>query len=225
MAVLKNKIKDYKIILGSSSPRRKELLAGLDIEFTIETNGNINEGFDYACDLEKIPELLSLKKSERFNRKLDINEILITADTLVICNGEILGKPIERKNAIKMLQKLSGQSHAVITAVTIRGLGKCETFSSKTTVFFKELKSDQIEYYIDNYSPFDKAGSYGIQEWIGYTAISRIEGSYFNVMGLPVDELSDKLLQFIRPAYPPPSSGNLATRDRFEPRLWCRPLF
>lgn len=197
MSILKEKTKNYKIILGSGSPRRKELLAGLDIEFTIDTNGNIDESFDPACDPETIPALLSLKKAQLFHRELQPDEILITADTLVICNGEILGKPIDREDAVSMLQKLSGQSHIVITAVTIRGLGKCETFSSKTTVFFNKLEREQIDYYIDNYSPYDKAGSYAVQEWIGYTAISRIEGSYFNVMGLPVHQLNDKLLQFI----------------------------
>lgn len=203
MSILKEKIKNYKIILGSLSPRREELLTGLDIEFTVETNGNIDESFDAACDSAEIPALLSLKKSQGFHRELQPNEILITADTLVICNGEILGKPIDREDAASMLQKLSGQCHTVITAVTIRGLGKCETFSSKTTVFFNKLEREQIDYYIDNYSPYDKAGSYAVQEWIGYTAISRIEGSYFNVMGLPVHQLNNKLLQFIEPTPTP----------------------
>lgn len=197
MSILKEKTKNYRIILGSGSPRRKELLAGLDIEFTIETNGNIDESFDANLNLEEVPALLSLRKSQGFHRELQSNEILITADTLVICNGEILGKPIDREEAVKMLQKLSNTSHIVITAVTIRGLGKCETFSSKTTVFFNQLCKEQIDYYIDNYSPYDKAGSYAVQEWIGYSAISRIEGSYFNVMGLPVHQLSQKLLKFI----------------------------
>ncbi len=197
MTLLKDKTKGYKIVLASGSPRRKELLAGLDIEFIVEINGNIDESFNPNCDPKIICEQLSLKKSEGFSRKLLQTEILITADTLVICNGEILGKPINREEAVKMLQKLSKRSHKVITAVTLRDIAKIETFSVETTVFFKELKADQISYYIDNYSPFDKAGSYGVQEWIGYTSISRIEGSYFNVMGLPVDELSDRLLNFI----------------------------
>jgi len=197
MSILKDKTKNYKIILGSGSPRRKELLTGLDISFTVETNNNIDESFDSACDPETVPAILSLKKSQGFHRELQPNEILITADTLVICDGEILGKPTDRDNAVAMLQKLSAKSHTVISAVTIRGLGKCETFSSKTKVFFNPLHKDQIDYYIDNYSPYDKAGSYAVQEWIGYTSISRIEGSYFNVMGLPVHQLNDKLLQFI----------------------------
>ncbi|MDD2583845.1 MAG: Maf family nucleotide pyrophosphatase [Bacteroidales bacterium] len=197
MSILKEKTKNYRIILGSGSPRRKELLAGLDIEFTVEANGNIDESFDAACDPAEIPALLSLRKSQGFHRELQSNEILITADTLVICDGEILGKPTDREDAVTMLQKLSAKSHTVITAVTIRGLGKCETFSSKTTVFFNQLYKEQIDYYIDNYSPYDKAGSYAVQEWIGYSAISRIEGSYFNVMGLPVHQLSHKLLKFI----------------------------
>lgn len=197
MTLLKEKAKDYKIILASGSPRRKELLAGLDIDFIVEINGNINESFDPTCDPKEICELLSLKKSEEFRRELQPKEILITADTIVICNGQVLGKPINREDSVLMLQKLSGKSHKVITAVTLRDRNKCETFSGETIVFFKELEKDQIDYYIDNYAPFDKAGSYGVQEWIGYTAISRIEGSYFNVMGLPVDELSDRLLEFI----------------------------
>lgn len=197
MAILKEKIKDFKIILGSGSPRRKELLSGLDIDFTVETNNNIDESFESYSDPEEVPSQLSLKKSIGFHRELEPNEILITADTLVICNGEILGKPTDRDNAVAMLKKLSNKSHTVITAVTIRGVNKHETFSSKTKVFFNQLNNEQIDYYIDNYSPYDKAGSYAVQEWIGYSAISRIEGSYFNVMGLPVHQLSDKLLKFI----------------------------
>lgn len=197
MTLLQERSKNYKIVLASGSPRRKELLAGLDVEFVVETNGIIDESFDPASNPKNICEQLSLKKSVGFGRELQPNEILITADTLVICNGEILGKPVNREDSVLMLQKLSGRSHKVITSVTLRGKEKCKTFSVETTVFFKEITIEQINYYIDNYAPFDKAGSYGVQEWIGYTSISRIEGSYFNVMGLPVDELSDRLLMFL----------------------------
>ncbi|MHC1778636.1 MAG: Maf family nucleotide pyrophosphatase [Bacteroidales bacterium] len=190
-------IKNYHIILGSASPRRKELLKGLGLQFDIEYNADVSEDFDLNEDPFTIPILLSQKKANHFHRKLEDNEILITADTLVICEGKILGKPVERDEAFNMLSELSGKSHFVITGVTLKSSKLCESFFCETKVFFKNLSDKEIYYYIDNFQPFDKAGAYGVQEWIGFNAITRIEGSYFNVVGLPVQMLSEKLKEFI----------------------------
>ncbi|MDD3300293.1 MAG: Maf family nucleotide pyrophosphatase [Bacteroidales bacterium] len=197
MVLLKDTIKKYKVILGSASPRRSFLLKGLDFEFTVETNGDIPEDYNPEINPEQVPVMLSQRKSRMFHRAIEKDELLITADTLVICNGKILGKPSNRDQAIAMLSDLSGNRHTVITGVTLRTSAKEASFSASTNVFFKELSSQEIEYYVDEYSPYDKAGSYGAQDWIGYTAIKSIEGSYFNVVGLPVEMLSEKLMGFV----------------------------
>ncbi len=197
MTLLVDALKGYKIILASSSPRRKQLLSGLDIDFTIENNCGVSEEYDNNEIPEKIPETLSIRKSMGFGRELHPEEIIITADTLVICDGVILGKPADKNESLTMLRMLSGKSHKVISAVTLRSINKTITFSAQTTVYFKILSEKEINYYIDNYKPFDKAGSYGAQDWIGYTAIKKIEGSYYNVIGMPVEELSEKLIEFV----------------------------
>lgn len=179
-------IKEKRIILGSNSPRRKELLAGLDIEFTVDTGNTFEETYDPHTPQERIPEVLSEGKSFGFHRELASDEILITSDTLVLCEGRVMGKPHSREEAIDMLKHLSGRSHKVITALTVRDARHHETVSDTAIVHFKELSDKEIEYYVDNYRPFDKAGAYGIQEWIGYIGIGKIEGSYFTIMGLPV---------------------------------------
>ena len=178
-----------KIILGSNSPRRKELLAGLDITFEVDTRNNFEEVYDPSTPIEKIPEVLSEGKSYGFHRELSEDEILITSDTLVMCGERVMGKPHSREEAIDMLRCLSGREHKVITAITLRDSHNCRTSSDTAIVYFKELTDSEIEYYVDNYKPFDKAGAYGIQEWIGYVAIERLEGSFYNVMGLPVQRL------------------------------------
>ena len=190
-------LKGKTIILGSNSPRRKELLAGLDIEFTVDTGNNFEEVYDPATPIESIPEVLSEGKSYGFHRELDDNEILITSDTLVLCGDRVMGKPHSREEAIDMLQYLSGREHKVITAITLRDNKKCITSSDTAIVYFKELSINEIEYYIDNYKPYDKAGAYGIQEWIGYAGIGKIEGSYFTIMGLPVHQVYQELDKFI----------------------------
>lgn len=189
--------KGKKIILGSNSPRRKELLGGLDIEFTVDTGNTFEEIYDPATPHERIPEVLSEGKSYGFHRALEANEILITSDTLVLCGERVMGKPHSREEAIDMLRRLSGREHKVITAITIRDCDRCSTTSDTAVVYFKELTDNEIEYYIDQYKPFDKAGAYGIQEWIGYAGIGRIEGSYFTIMGLPVHLVYKELLNFI----------------------------
>lgn len=189
--------KGKKIILGSNSPRRRELLGGLDIEFTVDTGNTFEEVYDPTTPHERIPEVLSEGKSYGFHRALEANEILITSDTLVLCGERVMGKPHSREEAIDMLRCLSGREHKVITAITIRDCDRCSTTSDTAVVYFKELTDNEIEYYIDQYKPFDKAGAYGIQEWIGYAGIGRIEGSYFTIMGLPVHLVYKELLNFI----------------------------
>ena len=189
--------KGKKIILGSNSPRRRELLAGLDIDFIVDTGNDFEEVYSEDTPHEKIPEVLSEGKSYGFHRALEDDEILITSDTLVLCEVRVMGKPHSREDAIDMLLHLSGKGHHVITAVTVRDSISCSTVSDTATVHFKNLTDKEIEYYVDTYKPFDKAGAYGIQEWIGYIGIGKIEGSYFTIMGLPVHLVYEQLLKFI----------------------------
>ena len=189
--------KGKRIILGSNSPRRRELLAGLDIEFTVDTGNTFEEVYDEGTPHERIPEVLSEGKSYGFHRPLEEDEILITSDTLVLCEDRVMGKPHSREEAIDMLRFLSGRDHKVITAITVRDKHECRTSSDTAIVSFKNLSDSEIEYYIDNFKPFDKAGAYGIQEWIGYIGIGRIEGSFFTIMGLPVNLVYQELLKFI----------------------------
>ena len=190
-------LKGKKIILGSNSPRRKELIAGLDIEFTVDTGNTFEEVYGPETPHEQIPEVLSEGKSYGFHRPLENDEILITSDTLVLCEDRVMGKPQSREDAVDMIRFLSGRSHKVITAVTLRDSQKCHTSSDTAIVHFKELTDNEIKYYVDTYKPFDKAGAYGIQEWIGYIGIGKIEGSYFTIMGLPVHLVYQELVKFI----------------------------
>ena len=187
-----------RLILASGSPRRRELLAGLDLDFEVDTRNNFNECFDPSTPFEEVPMLMAHGKSHGFHRVLEKDEILITADTMVILPGkEILGKPKDREDAFRMLRDLSGKDHLVITAVVLRSTQKEESFSATTTVSFKELSDEEIAYYIDTYKPYDKAGAYAIQEWIGHIGISGIDGSYFNVVGFPVQRLYAALERFV----------------------------
>ena len=190
-------IKGKSIILGSNSPRRKELLAGLGIDFIVDTGNTFEEVYEADTPHERIPEVLSEGKSYGFHRPLEEGEILITSDTLVLCEDRVMGKPRSREEAFDMLRFLSGRGHKVITAITLRDKDKCITSSDTANVYFKELSDREIEYYIDNFKPFDKAGAYGIQEWIGYIGIGKIEGSFFTIMGLPVHLVYNELLNFI----------------------------
>jgi septum formation protein len=191
-------LKGKKIILGSNSPRRKELLAGLGIDFIVDTGNTFEEVYGPSTPHVKIPEVLSEGKSYGFHRELEDDEILITSDTLVLCADKVMGKPHSREEAYEMLKLLSGREHKVITAITVRDKGRCITSSDTAIVHFKELSDNEIYHYIDNYKPFDKAGAYGIQEWIGYIGIGRIDGSYFTIMGLPVHMVYQELLNFIQ---------------------------
>ena len=196
-------LKGWHIILGSNSPRRRELLKGLDIDFEVDTGNNFQEHFGPEVPFDKVPRLMSEGKSRGFHRPLGEKEILITADTMVILPpeggrpGEILGKPRDREDAIRMLRDLSGRKHHVTTAVTLRSADRQETFDVTTQVWFKALSEEEITYYVDTYKPFDKAGAYAIQEWIGHAGITRIEGSYFNVVGFPVQRVYEALQRFI----------------------------
>ena len=189
--------KGKKIILASGSPRRRELLAGLDIEFEVDTRNTFEEIYPSDTPHERIPEVLSEGKSYGFHRALAEDEILITSDTLVLCGDRVMGKPHSREEAIDMLRHLSGKGHEVITAVTVRDCRACSTVSDTARVYFKDLSDSEIEYYVDTYRPFDKAGAYGIQEWIGYIGIGKIEGSYFTIMGLPVHLVYQELIRFL----------------------------
>lgn len=189
--------KDKKIILGSNSPRRKELLGGLNLDFTVDTGNLFEEVYDPSTPHEKIPEVLSEGKSYGFHRTLGENEILVTSDTLVLCGDRVMGKPHSREEAYDMLRYLSGREHKVITAVTVRDNKHHTTLSDTAVVYFKELSDSEIYYYIDNFKPFDKAGAYGIQEWIGYIGIGKIEGSYFTIMGFPVHLVYQVLIKYI----------------------------
>lgn len=190
-------LKDKQIILASGSPRRRELLSAMDIPFTVDTGNTFDESWSSDTPHEKVPELMSEGKSFGFHRELADNEILVTSDTMVLCGTEILGKPKDRDDAIRMLKLLSGRGHQVITAVTLRDREKKKTFSVTSNVFFKELSDSEITYYLDTYKPYDKAGAYGIQEWIGYIGISRLEGSFYIVMGFPASRFYEELKAFL----------------------------
>lgn len=174
------------LILASNSPRRKELLIAAGFEFETDCNTDFVESFPPGTPPESVPELLSEGKSLGFHRALGQGEILLTADTVVILGEKIMGKPKDRNDACAMLRELSGRRHSVVTAVTLRSRDAVLTRSDKATVEFKSLSEAEIEYYIDRFKPYDKAGAYGIQEWIGYIGIPRIEGSFYTVMGLPI---------------------------------------
>ena len=189
-------VKDYKVILASNSPRRKELLGGLGIDFEVRTLSDIDESYPDSLKGEDIPMFISGKKAETYKQGMADDEMIITADTIVYDNGQVLGKPKDRGEAMQMLRKLSGHAHEVITGVSIVTKEKTVQFASTSKVTFAMLTDEEIAYYVDTYKPYDKAGAYGIQEWIGYVAVTRIEGSYFNVMGLPIQRLYTELKQF-----------------------------
>lgn len=190
-----NWLPDYNYILASKSPRRQELLKSLGINFQIITK-EVEEIFPDNLSKEQIPVFLAELKAKSFLNDLKENDLLITADTIVWFNGEVLGKPANRKEAIETLQKLSGHEHQVISGVSLTSVKKQKSFFSITNVMFKQLSLPEIEYYVYEYKPYDKAGAYGIQEWIGYIGITHIEGSFYNVMGLPVQQLYTEIQNF-----------------------------
>ena len=193
--MLKN-LDNYKILLASQSPRRKELLSQLGISFETIILHGIDESYPKSISVEEVAEFISIKKSEAFASVIKDNELVITADTVVVCDNDVLGKPANYLDAIEMLKKLSGRIHKVITGVTISTKKKTRSFSVSTDVEFASITNEEIEYYVENYKPYDKAGAYGIQEWIGYIAVKGITGSFYNVMGLPVQRLYEELKLF-----------------------------
>lgn len=186
----------YKIILASNSPRRKELLGGLGIDFTVRTLQGIDESYPNDLKGEDIPKFISGQKAKAYKETMADDELIITADTIVYVDGEVLGKPNDKADAQRMFHLMSGRKHEVITGVSIVTKEKTVQFATTTNVTFACLSDEEIDFYIDNYKPFDKAGAYGIQEWIGYIGITSIEGSYFNVVGLPVQRLYTELKKF-----------------------------
>ncbi|WP_320019708.1 Maf-like protein [Labilibaculum manganireducens] len=190
-----NNLKDYQLILASQSPRRHQMLKELGLIFEIRTK-EVDEIYPEGLLPDQIPVYLAELKAKAFAQDINSNELVITADTIVCVDDWILGKPKDRDDAVKMLNALSDRSHQVISGVCLMSKDKKISFSTTTNVHFKALSDEEIDYYIDNYKPFDKAGAYGIQEWIGFIGIDGIEGSYFNVVGLPVQRLYQELSTF-----------------------------
>lgn len=195
--LLNEKFKGTRIILGSGSPRRRELLAGLGLDFTVEPQTSFVENNEANLPTAEIAEYMAKGKSFG-HRALADDELLITSDTIVLIPDMdlVLGKPSDRSDAIAMLESLSGRKHVVETGVCIRTNRKCVSFTAFSDVYSKSLTREEIEYYVDHFRPYDKAGSYGVQEWMGYAGITKIEGSFYNVMGLPVQRLYDELMKF-----------------------------
>jgi septum formation protein len=197
MSLRLKKLMKYDLILASRSPRRQMLLQGLDLNFQVVVK-NTKEEYPPEMECSKVPEFLSKAKAAAIDMdKYSGKTIVITADTIVILNGEIIEKPGSEEEAVAMLRKLSGNTHTVITGVCLTSKTKQRCFSAESKVKFRTLDEDDIQYYVYRYQPFDKAGSYGIQEWIGYIAIESIEGSFYNVMGLPTQKLYEELIDFV----------------------------
>lgn len=189
-------LKKYNIVLASKSPRRQELMKGIGLEFSVITK-DVDESYPSNMSVYDVAPFLSLKKAKAFNdEELPENYMVITADTVVIVDDMILGKPKDEADARGMLGRISGKKHSVITGVTIRTNDKLKTFSVVSKVSFETLDQEEIDYYVNNFRPYDKAGAYGIQEWIGYIGVNHVEGSYFNVMGLPTQKLYKMLKAF-----------------------------
>lgn len=189
-------IKKYNVVLASKSPRRQELLKGVGLEFSVLTK-DVDESYSSGMSVFDVAPFLSYKKAKAFDEsELPENYMVITADTVVIVGDKILGKPKDYDDACNMLRQISGKKHSVVTGVTVRTKEKVMTLSATSKVSFEVLDEEEIRYYVDTYKPFDKAGSYGIQEWIGYIGVNSVEGSYFNVMGLPTQKLYKMLKTF-----------------------------
>jgi septum formation protein len=194
--ILSDRLKPYQVVLVSQSPRRRELLKGLEIDFTA-TSVDADESYPSHLQGEQVPCYITQAKADAYKALLNENTLAITADTVVSINGQILGKPADKAEAMAMLRTLSGNKHEVITAVCIFTKNTERLFYAVSEVYFKPLTNQEIEHYIDTYQPFDKAGSYGVQEWIGYIGIEKIVGSYYNVMGLPIQRLYQELTLFL----------------------------
>lgn len=186
-------LKKYNIVLASNSPRRKELMSGLGVDYVVKTLPDVDESYPDTLQGREIPAYISREKADAYKSLIQPDELLITADTIVWLNGEVLGKPKGREGAMDMLRKLSGTSHQVITGVCLTTSDWQKSFTAVTDVTFATLTEEEIIYYVDKYTPMDKAGAYGVQEWIGFIGVESISGSYFNVMGLPIQRLYQEL--------------------------------
>ena len=187
--LLHERLASRRLLLASQSPRRRELIAGCGLPHTLAPKYDCEERYPAGTPAEEVPLYLSRLKSEAYPEPLAAGDILLTADTVVVVEGEVMGKPRDRSDAIAMLRRLSGRRHTVVTGVTLRSTERTRTFGARSEVGFRPLSDEEIAYYVDTFRPFDKAGSYGIQEWIGYAAIERIDGSFYNVMGLPIQRV------------------------------------
>lgn len=188
-------LKKYKIILASNSPRRKELLGGLGVSYEVRTLPDIDESYPDSLQGADIPLYISREKADAYRRLLQPGELMITADTIVWLEGRVLGKPADRENALQMLRDMAGRTHEVYTGVCLTTSDWQRSFAARTEVRFASLTEEEITYYVDRYRPMDKAGAYGVQEWIGYIGVEYIAGSYYNIMGLPVQRLYRELVQ------------------------------
>ncbi len=195
--LLQEKLRTRRLLLATQSPRRRELLTGSGLPYTSVPKYPCEERYPETLPAEEVPLFLSRLKSEAYPEPLAPEEILLTADTVVVAGGRVLGKPRDRADAERMLHDLSGNRHTVVTGVTFRDTTRAHTFGARSEVWFRRLTDEEIGYYVDTYRPYDKAGSYGVQEWIGYVAIERIDGSFYNVMGLPIQKVYTELEKFL----------------------------
>jgi septum formation protein len=187
-------LKKYRLVLASNSPRRRELLAGLGLDFDVRVLHDVDESYPSTLPVEEIAEYISAKKAAAYRPTMAPDELLVTADTVVVCGNEVMGKPQDATEAQRMLRKLSGRTHLVVTGVCLTTHETQRRFSVTTEVSFKQLSEEEIQFYVSRYQPMDKAGAYGIQEWIGYIGCTGLKGSYYNVMGLPVQRIYQELL-------------------------------
>lgn len=188
-------LKKYKVILASNSPRRKELLAGLGVEYEVRTLPDVDESYPETLQGADIPLFIAKEKADAYQAMIQSDELMITADTIVWLDGKVLGKPKDREDALQMLRDMSGRTHEVFTGVCITTTEWQRSFTTQTEVRFSKLSEEEIIYYVDKYQPMDKAGAYGVQEWIGFIGVENISGSYYNIMGLPVQRLYRELLK------------------------------
>lgn len=193
-----DKINNYNIVLFSGSPRRSEIMKGAGIRFNVYNGYDVDEVYPDEIEASDVAKYLSHLKASSYPLDIGANDVIITADTIVVLDKVVFGKPKDETDAIKMLNTLSGRTHSVITACSVRTADNIHTFDVETLVTFKSFDKDEIAHYVATYKPFDKAGSYGIQEWIGYIGVEKIEGSYFNVMGLPICRLCKELIEILK---------------------------
>jgi septum formation protein len=193
-----NKINEFDIVLASKSPRRLQLLTEIGLKFRVVNHLDMDEVYPSVLKREEIPLYLAKAKASFYESFLESNTLLITADTIVWLENEVIGKPVDAEDAIRMLIRLSGNMHEVFTGVCLKTIASEKIFFASSKVYFRKITEEEIRYYVDKYKPFDKAGAYGVQEWIGYVGVEKIEGSYYNVMGLPVQKLYCELVNMIQ---------------------------